>query len=122
MGYMARICDALRGSALLFVLFYFVVHTQDDLVRAAAWVFACCGHIGGMRGRGKATNVCCVVRMGFLSSEEVTNAQDKAPTPVKPRPSVGRSTLTAVEHDPRDAGADLRKESDGHKTQFCEYI
>ena len=115
MAYMARICDAQRCSALLFILFYFVVHTQDDLVRAAAWVFACCGHIGGMRGRGKATNVCCVVRMGFSSSEEVTNAQDEAPTPVKPRPSVGRSTLTAVKHDPLDAAANLREECDGPK-------
>ena len=46
--------------------------------------------------------------MGFLSSEDVTNAQDEAPTPVKPRPSVGRSSLTA-EHEPRAAAADVRR-------------
>jgi len=57
--------------------------------------------------------LCGAHHMGFLSSEEVTNAQDEAPTPVKPRPSVGRSTLTAVQHDPRDAAADLREECDG---------
>jgi len=34
----------------------------------------------------------------FLSCEDVTNAQDEAPMPVKPRPSVGRSSLTA-EHE-----------------------
>ena len=53
------------------------------------------------------------MRTGFLSSEDDTNAQDEAPTPVKARPSAGRSLLTAVEHDPRATAADVREEHDG---------
>jgi len=45
---------------------------------------------------------------------DVTNAQDEALTPVKPRPSVGRSLLTA-EHEPRAAVADVREEHDGSR-------
>jgi len=72
----------MRRPAVPFRLFYFLsdIHRSTLFVLlAAAGVFSCCGHIGWTRGRGKAANGYCVVRLGFLISEDVTLPRMRPP-------------------------------------------